>query len=112
MAVAVDQGDLVARDAEVSDHAVGGGIAVQDEIGAFGSEDAGRVAFGVADGPGVLEERAEFLDGNRQVAAQQALAEIVEESAADRGFQEGDASGVGGGCARSIRGRRRSGAAP
>lgn len=71
VAVAVHQCDLVLGDAEVTDHPVAGGVAVEDEVGAVGAEDAGGVAFRRADGAGVFEEGTEFGDGDRQVAAQQ-----------------------------------------
>ncbi len=84
VAVAVHQGDLVAGRAEVADQAVAGGVAVQDEIAALGAEDPRGVALRLADRPGVLEQRTEFLHRDRQVAAQQSFPEVVVEGPAHR----------------------------
>ncbi|CAK7283946.1 hypothetical protein SGPA1_21921 [Streptomyces misionensis JCM 4497] len=94
VAVAVHERDLVAGDAVVAHHAVGGGVAVQHEVRAVRTEDAGRVALGLADRAGVLEKGTQLADRDRQVRAEQALAVVVEELPADRRLQERDAAGV------------------
>ncbi len=97
VAVAVHQRDLVAGDAEMADQAVARGVAVQHEVGEVGAEHTGRVALRLADRAGVLEQRAQFLDRDRQVAAQQPLPEVVVEGASRRRLEEGDTAGVGRG---------------
>ena len=56
--------------------------AVGDAIGAVRAEHARRVLLVLADRSGVIEQRAEAADADREVGAQQVLAEVVEE---DRG---------------------------
>ena len=94
MAVAVTQGDLVAGDRVLADDAVGRRVAVDHVIRAMGAEHFRRIALGLADRAGVIEQRAELADGDRQVGAQQVFAEEVIERPPDRRLQEGDPAGV------------------
>jgi hypothetical protein len=84
VAVAIAQRDLVPADGGGHDHAVGRGRAVGDAIGAMRAEHARRVSLVLADRPRVIEEGAQGADADRQVGAQQVLAEVVEEDSADR----------------------------
>lgn len=70
---------------------------MQHEVGEVGAEHTGRVALRLADRAGVLEQRAQFLHRDRQVAAQQPLPEVVVEGASRRRLEEGDTAGVGRG---------------
>ena len=81
VAVAVAQRDLVARHGRHEDHAVRHRRAVRDAVAAMRAEHARRVLLVLAHGTGVVEERAEAADADREIGAQQVLAEIVEEDA-------------------------------
>ena len=94
--VAVAQRDLVARDGGHEDHAVRHRRAVGHAVGAMRAEHARGVLLVLADRPGVIEQRAQAADADRQVGAQHVLAEVVEEHAADRRLEEGRAAGVPG----------------
>src|SRR6516162_974948 len=97
VAIAVAESDLVARHAGHQNDPVRGRGAIGDRIAAMGTEDAGGIALALADRPGMVEERAELGDRDREVGAQQALTEEVEEGPAYRRLEEGGAPGVAGG---------------
>ncbi|MNX87086.1 hypothetical protein D3C86_1189990 [compost metagenome] len=94
VAVTVAQGDLVARDAGHEDHAVGHRRTVGHVVSAVGAEHLGGVAFALADGAAVVEQRTEFTDGNRQVGTQQVLPEEFIERPACSAFQKRGATGM------------------
>ena len=52
------------------------------------AEHARRVPLVLAHRAGVIEQRAQAADADRQVRAQHVLAEVVEEDAADRRLEE------------------------
>ena len=57
-------------------------------VGAVRAEHARRIPLVLADRAGVIEQRAQLPDADRQVRAQQVLAEIVEEHPAHRRLEE------------------------
>ena len=58
------------------------------------AEHARRVLLVLADRARVVEQRAQAPDADRQVRAQQVLAEVVEEDPADRRLEERGAARV------------------
>ena len=62
----------------------------------MGAEHPGRVPLVLADRPGVVEQRAQRADADREVGAEQVLAEVVEEDPAHRRLEERGAAGVAG----------------
>lgn len=67
---------------------------MQDEVRTVGAEDPRGVAFRLADRAGVLEQGAELLHRDREVAAQQPLPEVVVKGPAHGRLQKGDTAGV------------------
>ena len=65
-------------------------------VGAVRAEDPGRVLLVLADGAGVVEQRAQRADADRQVGAEQVLAEVVEEDPSHRRLEKRGAAGVAG----------------
>ncbi|MNO48806.1 hypothetical protein D3C76_391470 [compost metagenome] len=100
VAIAVAQGDLVARDAGHEDDAVGHRRAVGHVIRAVGAEDLGGIAFTLADRATVIEQRTEFAHRDRQVGTQQVLPEELVERTACGALQERCTAGMAGGVPR------------
>ena len=94
VAIAVAQRDLAGRHRRHEDDAVRRRRAVGHAVGAVGAEHARGVLLRLADRPGVVEQRPELADRDRQVGAQQPLAKVVVEHSPDRRLEERGASGV------------------
>ncbi|MNN18956.1 hypothetical protein D3C81_1321780 [compost metagenome] len=100
VAIAVAQGDLVARDAGHEDDAVGHRRAVGHVVRAMGAEDLGGVALALADGTTVIEQGAQFADRDRQVGTQQVFTEELVERTPCGALQERCTAGMAGGVPR------------
>src|SRR5215469_17921290 len=93
VAIAVAESDLVARHAGHQNDPVRGRGAIGDRIAAMGAENPSGIALALADRPGMVEQRAELADRDREVGAQQALTEEIKEGPPRRRLEEGRATG-------------------
>ena len=94
VAVAIAERDLVAAHGRHEDDAVRHRGAVGHAVGAIRAKHARRVPLVFAHRPGVIEQRAEAPDADRQIRSQQVFAVVVEEHAPDRRLQKGRAARV------------------
>lgn len=60
----------------------------------MGAEYARRIALAGANRAAVVEQRSQLADRDREIGSEQLLSEELEEGAARRMLQEGDAAGV------------------
>ena len=86
MVVAIEQDEVAAPQDRVRHHLVGRAGAVQDEIGLVGAEHLGGMLLRFRGRPLVDEEIAKVDVGVAEVIAEDALAEVLEEHLAGRGF--------------------------
>ncbi len=82
--VAVEQHQIAFGDQRGKHHLVGCGRAVQDEVGLFGTEDLGRLLLRLQGRALVDQQVAELEHGIVEVVAEDRLAEMLDENAADR----------------------------
>ena len=81
MAIAVAEHEVAPADHAVPDDLVRRRRAADDEQRFVGAEDARGVALALGDRPGVIEQRAELADRDRDVGAQRVLAEELDRTA-------------------------------
>ncbi|MCY1174637.1 hypothetical protein D9M73_148460 [compost metagenome] len=94
VAIAVAQGDLVARDAGHENDAVGHRRTVGHVVRAVRTEDLGGITFALADGAAVIEQGAQFADRDRQVGTQQVFTEELVEGAPGSALEKRGAAGM------------------
>ena len=82
------------RDHAVPDDLVGGRCTADDEEGLVGSEYARRIALAFGDRPGMIEQRSELADRDRNIGAKRVLAEELVKQVADGALAEGNAAAM------------------
>jgi hypothetical protein len=94
--VAVEQHEVAPRDQRAADHLVGGGGAVEHEVGAVGAEDLRRGRFGLPGGALVHQQVAELDHRVVEVGAEDGLAQVLVEHVPDRALAVEHAAVVAG----------------
>ena len=94
MAVAVHQHQVFATDHGVPDDLVRGGSAIDHEEGMVGAEIARGTVLGLGQGAGMVEQRAQLGDRDRQVGTQRVLPEELVERLSHRTLAIGDTAAV------------------
>src|SRR3954447_14058517 len=100
VAIAIAQHEVALRDCAVPHDLVRSRRATDHEQRLVRAEDARRVALALRDRSGVIEQRAQFTDGHRDVGAQRVLAEELVEELANRALAESYSAAVTGGVPR------------
>ena len=97
MAIAVHQHQVIAPHHGMPDDLVGGGRAVDHEERMVGAKVTRSAGLGFGQGPGVIEQRAQFGHRHRQVRAQGVLPKELMKRLPHRAFAIGHATAMAGG---------------
>src|SRR5262245_8899935 len=94
VAVAIAQNEMPARHHAMPDDLVGSRCAADHEQGLIGAEYARRIALALGDRAGMVEQRPDLADRNRNIGPKGVLAKELVKQVPDRALAESDAAAM------------------